>query len=83
MTLANSVINPKYREALLFIFDTYTGLKISNCYRTYKEEFILNPRLIEYDMWKYIPFLTFNDAVRGIPLALLQQDLVNDSIANK
>ena len=34
-------------------------------------------------MWKYIPFLTFNDAVRGIPLALLQQDLVNDSIANK
>ena len=83
MTLANSVVNPKYREALLYIFDTYTGLKISNCYRTYKEEFILNPRLIEYDMWKYIPFLTFKDAVRGIPLTLLQQELVNDSTINK
>ena len=83
MTLANSVVNPKYREALLSIFDTYTGLKISNCYRTYKEEFILNPRLIEYDMWKYIPFLTFKDAVRGIPLAMLQQELVNDSTINK
>lgn len=80
MTLANTVINPKQREALLFILDNYTGLKISNCYRTYREEFILNPRLVEYDMWKYIPFLTFKDAVRGLPLAELQAKLVNDSI---
>ena len=34
-------------------------------------------------MWKYIPFLTFKDAVRGVPLAKLQQDLVNDSNTNK
>ena len=81
--LANSVINPTQRNALLFILDTYTGLKISNCFRIYKEDFVINPRLIEYDMWKYIPFLTFRDAVRGVPLAKLQQDLVNDSNTNK
>lgn len=81
--LAKTLINPSYREAILIGFDTYTGLKISNCCRMYKIEYILNPRLIEYDMWKYIPFLTFKDAVRGMPLAKLQQDLVNDNIANK
>lgn len=78
---ANSLINPEYRKEILGIFDRQTGLKISNCYRTYKEEFVLNPRLIEYDMWKYIPFLTFKDAVRGISLAELQAKLVNDSTA--
>ena len=80
---ANSLINPAARKEILSIFDRETGLKISNCFRTYKEQFVINPRLIEYDMWKYIPFLTFKDAVRGVPLAALQQALVNESNANK
>jgi len=81
--LANTLINPAARNDFFYYLDAVTGLKISNCYRVYKEEFILNPRLIEYDTWKYIPFLTFKDAVRGVQLGKLQTELVNNSITNK
>ena len=78
---ARTLIDPAKRKQLFDLFDNLTGLKISRCYRTYRKEFITNVRLIEYDMWKYIPFLAFKDAVRGVPLATLQAKLVNDSIA--
>ena len=81
--LANLLSQAKGFSYFLYSLDAYTGLKISNCFRIYKEEYVVNPRLIEYDMWKYIPFLTFKDAIRGASLAKLQEDLVNDSIANK
>lgn len=40
--------------------------------RVYKVKNIFRSRLIEMDMWKYIPFLNFKDSVRGINLAKLQ-----------
>lgn len=82
-TFANSLIDPKSRTEILRIFDNTTGLKISNCYRVYNKKYIKNSRLIEYDVWKYIPFLVFKDAVRGASLAEVQANLVNISAVNK
>lgn len=80
--LAKALINPEDCKAFIYILENETGLGIHNCFRTYKEEYIMNVRLIEYDMWKYIPFLTFKDAVRGLPLAKLQQELVSDAASD-
>ena len=53
-----------------------TNLDISSCIRTYSRKNMLKVRMIEYDQWKYIPFLSFKDAVRGINLAKLQSDFI-------
>ena len=52
---------------------------ISSAYRKYDKTKIKNPRLIEFDMWKFIPSLVFVDAVRGAGLVEIQQEI----IANK
>lgn len=59
-----------------------TGMDISKSYRTYNRTFIRNARMIEYDMWKYIPYLSFKDAIRGGNLAALQAGMItaNNSI---
>lgn len=53
-----------------------TGLDVSGACRTYDRRFIRNARMIEYDMWKYIPYLCFNDAVRGGRLAAIQAGMI-------
>lgn len=65
-------------DGVLMYIKEKIGLDISACVRTYSRRNMLKTRMIEYDQWKYIPFLTFKDAVRGINLAQLQMDLVRD-----
>lgn len=71
--LANIFINDQTRNVFLSWLDKKTGIKISNTYRIYNKNYISNIKLIEYDEWKYIPFLNFSDAIRGINLAILQE----------
>jgi len=53
-----------------------TNIDISSCVRTYSRSNMLKTRMIEYDQWKYIPFLSFKDAVRGVNLAKLQAEFI-------
>lgn len=75
--LASFLVRDDTRNALLKYLDDMTGVKVSGAYRMYKKEHIKNIRLIEYDAWKYIPFLLFKDAVRGAGLASVQASIVN------
>lgn len=54
-----------------------TGLNVSSAMRSYSKDYIENPRMIEYDMWKYIPYMSTMEAVRGGNLAAIQADMVN------
>jgi hypothetical protein len=45
----------------------------------YDKSKIRNPRMIEFDVWKYIPCLVFKDAIRGANLVDIQREI----IANK
>lgn len=77
---ANSLINETSRTEILNIFNRGTGIKVSNSFRVYDKSYIMNPRLIEYDTWKYIPFLNFKDAVRGVELGKLQVEMISTEI---
>lgn len=55
-----------------------TGIDISSAIRTYNKSNIVNVRLIEYDEWGYIPYLTFTDSVRGADLAKIQATVIHN-----
>lgn len=88
-TFANSLIDENSRTEIFNIFNRKTGIKVSNSFRVYDMAYIMNPRMIEYDTWKYIPFLNFRDAIRGVELGKLQIEMasaeidVSDSQINK
>lgn len=62
--------------AFIKAVENETGLNVSSAVRTYNIGNIKKLRLIEYDMWKYIPALSFKDAIRGAGLADLQADMI-------
>lgn len=72
-----SVLMQDAGRGFVGLLDSKLQAKISYAYRTYTISEIKNARLIEYDQWKYIPFLTFDDAVRGASLAKLQKDIAD------
>lgn len=74
--LAAMMSNPTTRKVLLKMIDDKTGIKISNAYRKYSKQYIVNARLIEYDMWEYIPLLVYKDAVRGANLMNVQTNII-------
>ena len=63
--LMANLIDENKRKDLLRVFDGLCGVPVSKAYRRYKKEFIENPRLVEYDVWSYIPYLVFTDSIRG------------------
>ena len=69
-------------SALLKMLSAKSKIDISSAIRTYKLKNVIKTRMLEYDMWKYVPFLSFKDAVRGINLAKAQIDMVNDAQIN-
>ena len=56
-----------------------TGLNVSGAVRTYNLKFVKRLRMIEYDMWKYIPALSFKDSIRGAGLADIQANLIKSN----
>lgn len=84
---SSSVINESFAKLLMpdngkgFIglLDSKLNISISSAYRTYKASDVKNVRLLEYDEWKYIPFLVFKDAIRGASLAKVQKEMIDNS----
>lgn len=78
-TLMSQLMNEESRKKLLQVFDSLAGIKVSNAYRKYKKTAIENIRLIEYDVWDYIPSLVFTDSIRGASLAAVQKSIIESS----
>lgn len=70
------LIDQKNLTVILTLLKEKLGVDLNKCIRTYNRKRILKSRMIEMDMWKYIPFLSFKDAVRGINLAKVQLSLI-------
>ena len=77
--LMTHLMKPDLRQNLLDIFDMQVGVKVSSAYRMYKKKCIENIRLIEYDVWDYIPSLVFTDSIRGANLAEVQKSIIESS----
>lgn len=75
-SLMMNLIDETRRKELLKVFDGMCGVPISKAYRKYKKSAIENIRLIEYDVWEYIPYLVFTDSIRGANLAVVQESII-------
>ena len=74
--LGSLLISENGASAFISFIKAKIGVDLSNCLRTYNISNIANVRLIEYDEWKYIPYLSFKDSVRGANLANIQRDVI-------
>jgi hypothetical protein len=79
--LGSLLISENGVSAFLSFMKAKTGVDLSKCVRTYNRSNIVNVRLIEYDEWGYIPYLSFKDSVRGANLANIQRDVIMGSDA--
>lgn len=70
---------PKGVTGFVKAIENETGLNVNSAIRTYNTTFIKRCRMVEYDAWKYVPFLSFKDAIRGAGLAELQAGMVKDN----
>lgn len=64
--------NPQTCSQFSSFVRSKTGVDMNKTLRTYIRRNIIKTRMIEYDMWKYIPYLVFKDAVHGANLADVQ-----------
>ena len=76
---ASFLINEHTRTEFLKIVSEKLKYNINKTYRKYDKTKIKNARLIEFDMWKYIPMLVFDDAVRGAVLVSIQKAIINST----
>lgn len=74
--LGSMLISDKGVSSFLLFVKSKIGLDVSKCVRTYDRKNIVNVRLIEYDEWNYIPYLSFKDSIRGSNLANIQRDVI-------
>lgn len=74
--LAAKIVDKKNLGTMLVLLKSELHVDLSKCIRTYDRSKMLNPRMIEVDEWKYIPFLSFKDAVRGATLAKAQMSVL-------
>ena len=77
--LGSMFMSDKGVSSFLLFVKSKTGLDVSKCVRTYDRKNIMNVRLIEYDEWHYIPYLSFKDSIRGSSLANVQRDIITGS----
>lgn len=75
-TMGKLFITPNGVKAFLAAVENETGLRVSSAIRTYKTEYIKRMRMVEYDMWKYVPALSFKDSIRGAGLAEIQAGMI-------
>lgn len=74
--LGSLLLSEKGISSFVLFIKSKTGIDISPCIRTYNRSNIINVRLIEYDEWGYIPYLSFKDSVRGANLANIQREVI-------
>lgn len=77
--LAKILYDDTLRLQFFVLIKNKLGIDLNSVYRKYLISNIVNIRLIEYDVWKYIPFLTFGESIRGAELAKVQSEI----LANK
>lgn len=66
-------INKERRNKFLsYISNKYKIPETSFVYRKYDKKLISNARLIDYYLWKWIPFLNFENSIRGANLRQIQ-----------
>ena len=75
-TIAKLFVTPNGVKAFLAAVENETGLNVSSAVRTYKIDCVKKLRMVEYDMWKYVPALSFKDAIRGAGLADIQASMI-------
>ena len=75
-TIANLFAMPDGVKAFLSAVENETGLNVSSAVRTYKIDFVKKLRMVEYDMWKYVPSLSFKDSIRGAGLSDIQANMI-------
>lgn len=75
---ASFLIKEETRNKFLNLLTKKLSFDVSKTYRKYEKSKIKDARLIEFDMWKYIPFLTFKDAIRGASLSDLQKQIISN-----
>lgn len=75
---ASFLIDDTTRQAFLTLMDKQLDYPISSAYRRYNKSLIKNPRMIEFDNWKYIPHLVFKDAIRGAGLVEVQREIITN-----
>ena len=75
--LGTLITSEKGLSTLLQYFKAKSGFDLTSCVRKYNRSNIQKTRMIEYDQWSYIPFLTFSDSVRGTSLAILQSEFIS------
>ena len=76
--LGAKLANKDNLSSVLSLLKEKLGVDLRQCIRTYNRKKILKSRMIEKDMWQYIPFLSFRDAVRGVNLAKVQLSLLQN-----
>lgn len=74
----SKLIDAKNLSTMLSLMKSLVGVDLNKCIRTYDRSKIMNARVVEKDMYMYIPFLSFRDAVRGANLAKVQAGLITD-----
>lgn len=67
--LQNVVMGNKFINSI----KAMTGIDVSKCVRSYNISFAKNIRLIEYNLWKFIPLYDATRTVSGISLKNLQK----------
>ena len=77
-TVGAALMSERGPAGIIKIMETQSGVSIGKAVRTYDRKKVQNLRLIEFDVWKYIPFLTFKDAVRGANLMNIQASVIRD-----
>lgn len=70
--LAKILFDDNLRLQFFDIAKSKYELDLNAIYRRYLLKNIVNIRMIEYDVWKYIPFLNFGDSIRGAELGKVQ-----------
>ena len=75
--LGMALSTPKGLSDFITFIKSKTNIDLTPCVRTYLRKSILKSRMIEYDEWYRIMFLSFQDSVRGIKLSEIQQSLIN------
>lgn len=68
-----ALANVLKKSDLIKNIQTLTKIDISKCVRSYNISFAKNIRLIEYNLWKYIPLYEAQRTISGISIKKLQE----------
>lgn len=76
MNLGSVLLSEQGLKGFILYIKAKTKIDLSPCIRSYNRDNIVNSRLIEYDEWGYIPYLSFKDSIRGANIASVQKDVI-------